>query len=292
MQVCGRESERTLLEQWLGRPTAWPAAVAPEGVAGIGKSTLWREAVGLAREHGLHVIATAPSEPDRALAFAALGDLFSELRADVVAALPTPQQQALSAALFEEDGVPGSGPQALPRAVLGVLRGLAGGDPLLVAIGDEQWLDRPSARVLAFALCRLRAERAGVLLSRRPVGDSALWPELSRAFGGAVRSPSSWSRSTPPRSRGSSWHATWHGPPLRGADPREKRNVTRQHLAFLGGRLKGNAGTGGAMPAPAVSYVWCFVAGALSVSVKRIAVVVCPLVCTSVTVSFVPSPSA
>ena len=138
MQVCGRESERTLLEQWLGRPTAWPAAVALEGVAGIGKSTLWREAVGLAREHGLHVIATAPAEPDRALAFAALGDLFSELRAD----LPTPQQQALSAALFEEDGVPGSGPQPLPRAVLGVLRGLAAGDPPLVAIGDEPCVRR------------------------------------------------------------------------------------------------------------------------------------------------------
>src|SRR5947209_12935709 len=123
MQVCGREAGRRLREQWLDRPGAWPSGVALEGVAGIGKSTLWEDAAGLARERGLRVIATSPSEPDRGLAFAALGDLFSELPADVVAALPAPQQQALSAALFEGDAEPGSGPQALPRAVLGVLRG-------------------------------------------------------------------------------------------------------------------------------------------------------------------------
>src|SRR5437588_423685 len=132
---------------------------------------------------GTRTFDRGPAPPWRP--FAALGDLFSELPADVVAALPAPQQQALSAALFEGDAEPGSGPQALPRAVLGVLRGLAAGGPLLVAIDDEQWLDRPSARVLAFALCRLRSERVGVLLSRRPDGESALWPQLAHAFGGA-----------------------------------------------------------------------------------------------------------
>ena len=67
--------------------------------------------------------------------------------------------------------------------MLSVLRRLAGSGPLVVAIDDEHWLDRPSARVLAFALCRLTDEPVGVLLSRRPTGDGALWPELSRGFG-------------------------------------------------------------------------------------------------------------
>ena len=70
---------------------------------------------------------TAPSEPDRGLAFAALGDLFSELPAEVVDALPAAQQTALSAAMFEGDAELEIDPQVLPRAVLGVLRRIADG---------------------------------------------------------------------------------------------------------------------------------------------------------------------
>jgi len=91
MQVSGRDSERKRLEQWLDQRAAWPVGVAFEGAPGIGKSTLWRSAVELARERGVNVIATSPSEPDRGLAFAGLGDLFSELPGDVLAALPVPQ---------------------------------------------------------------------------------------------------------------------------------------------------------------------------------------------------------
>jgi predicted ATPase len=40
-------------------------------------------------------------------------------------------------------------------ASLGVLRALAASGPVIVAIDDVQWLDVPSARVLAFALRRL-----------------------------------------------------------------------------------------------------------------------------------------
>ena len=87
--------------------------------------------------------------------------------------------------MFERDAEAGPDPHALPRAVLGVLEGLTAEAPLVVAIDDEQWLDRPSARVLAFALCRLRTERVGLLLSRRPDRDSSLWPELARGFAGS-----------------------------------------------------------------------------------------------------------
>ena len=58
--------------------------------------------------------------------------------------------------------------QALPRAVLGVLRSVCRRRPVLIAIDDEQWLDPASARVLAFALCRLRDEPIVVIVARRP----------------------------------------------------------------------------------------------------------------------------
>lgn len=161
-----------------------PAGLALEGTPGIGKTTLWRDAIRSARRRGYQVIATAPAEPDASLAFAGLGDLFDGVQEDVLAGVPEPQRRALAAAMFVGDATLAPlDPQALPRGALSVLRELSRRGPLLLAIDDEQWLDPASARVLAFALCRLRSERLCVLLARRPSSDGALWPELARAFG-------------------------------------------------------------------------------------------------------------
>ena len=56
---------------------------------------------------------------------------------------------------------------ALPRAFLALLRALARDRPVLVAIDDVQWLDAPSARVVAFAARRLGDSRVGMLLTLR-----------------------------------------------------------------------------------------------------------------------------
>ena len=98
--------------------------------------------------------------------------------------MPDPQRRALAAALFVGDAADArTDPQALPRAALAVMRQLSASGPLLIAIDDEQWLDRASARALAFALCRVRDERICVMLARRPQSDGALWSELARGFG-------------------------------------------------------------------------------------------------------------
>jgi class 3 adenylate cyclase/ATP/maltotriose-dependent transcriptional regulator MalT len=181
--VFGREAELAQLQQLLGRGRAGVSGLAIEGVPGIGKTTLWRAAVADAPRNGFRVVATAPAEPDQALAFAGLGDLFDELPDGALSSLPEPQRQALVAALSLDN--PARAPadaQALPRAALTLLRGLAVDGPLLVAIDDEQWLDAASARVLGFALCRLREEPICVLLARRPDSDGALWPQLARGF--------------------------------------------------------------------------------------------------------------
>jgi class 3 adenylate cyclase len=182
--VFGREEERARLEELLDCGRSSLSGLALEGAPGIGKTTLWRAAVAHARQRGFRVIATAPAEPDAALAFAGLGDLFDDLPADVWGALPEPQRQALEAALYVGSSTSGPGdPQALSRATLSVLRNLTADGPLVVAIDDEQWLDPSSARVVGFALCRLRDERVCVLLARRPESDGALWPQLARGFG-------------------------------------------------------------------------------------------------------------
>jgi len=154
-----------------------PAGLALEGAPGIGKTTLWRDAVAMARRRDYGVIATAPGEPDASLAFAGLGDLFDGLPGRVLAALPDPQRRALAPSLFLADPAQAPpDPQALPRAVLGVLRELAVPASLLVAIDDEQWLDRASARVLAFALsgCARSGSACCSLGGRRATGRCGL----------------------------------------------------------------------------------------------------------------------
>ena len=185
--LIGREGERARFEEVLDEVASGPAGLVIEGAPGIGKTTVWREAVWSARGREYLVLEAAPSERDAPLAFAGLGDLFDGLPAGLVEGLSSPQRRALEAAVFlDESDSPASDPEALPRAILALLRRMSAEQPLVIAIDDEQWLDRPSARVLGFALRRVREERVAVLLTRRTDSDGALWPELARGFGRSV----------------------------------------------------------------------------------------------------------
>ena len=185
MVVFGRHAEQIQLQQALDLAADGPTGIAIEGAPGIGKTALWLSAVADARQRGYQVISTAPGEPDAALAFAGLSDLLDATPEQLLAGLPGPQRRALEAALALTDAIDAPSDQVvLPRGVLTVLRALSAGDPLLIAIDDEQWFDRSSARVLAFALSRVRRERICVLLGRRADSDGALWPELQRGYAG------------------------------------------------------------------------------------------------------------
>ncbi|HUA48645.1 MAG TPA: AAA family ATPase [Solirubrobacteraceae bacterium] len=182
--MFGRDAERGQIEWVLDAAVGGPAGLALEGAPGIGKTTLWRAAVQSARGRGYRVLTTAPGEPDAVLAFAGLGDLFDGAVPEFAADLPGPQREALAGALSLDRAPEGAAEStALPRAILTMVRRLAQNGPMVLAIDDEQWLDRASARVLAFALCRLRKEPVCVLLTRRVESDGALWPELARNFG-------------------------------------------------------------------------------------------------------------
>jgi DNA-binding CsgD family transcriptional regulator len=183
--LFGRDAEREHLEHLLDEVESGPVACILEGTPGIGKTTLWRDSVESARRRGYQVLETAPSEPEAVLSFSGLADLFERLPPEVVDALPEVQRHALRASLsFAElpEGIRDS--QALPRAILGLLRQLSATGPVLIAIDDEQWLDPSSARVLAFALCRLRDERVVVLVARRSEAGGSLSDDLRRRFGG------------------------------------------------------------------------------------------------------------
>jgi DNA-binding CsgD family transcriptional regulator len=182
--VIGREAELERIEQVLDRVPSGLVGIALEGNPGIGKTTLWWEAIASARERGYRVMMTAPAEPDASLAFASLGDLLEDVPRQILVDLPDPQRHALAVALLAEgDADVSPDPRAVPRAVVSVLRALSADGPLVVAIDDEQWLDRASARVLAFVVPRMRTELVGLVLTRRPPTNGSLWSELEHDVG-------------------------------------------------------------------------------------------------------------
>ena len=106
--LVGREQDVAVALESLELLAAGPSALAIEGEAGIGKSALWQLAVGAAREHGLRVLEARPSEAERALSYAALGDLLRPAL-DAIEGLPEPQRRALEVALLVADP-DGAGP--------------------------------------------------------------------------------------------------------------------------------------------------------------------------------------
>jgi hypothetical protein len=112
----------------------------------------------------------------------------------LVAGQSTPQALVLDgeAALLLEE-VEGSAPEeraAIAFAVFQLL-GERGGRPLLIAViavDDVRWLDAASASVLAFAVRRLAAARAAILVARRSSGGEAAPHGLDRAFRAGGRS--------------------------------------------------------------------------------------------------------
>ena len=166
-EIVSREDERASLRAFLDREDG-PAALVLEGEAGIGKSTLWSAGVDDARARGYRILSARPAEPEQALAYAGLGDLFESVLDDVLPALAPPRRRALEVALLLEDaGTDAADPRALAVAVHGALELLAADGPVLVAIDDVQWFDDPSSGALAFALRRAAPGRVLVMLARR-----------------------------------------------------------------------------------------------------------------------------
>ena len=180
--VVGRETEMAALRSFLDVAAGGAAGFLLEGEAGIGKTTVWQAAVADAERRSFQILTSRPAGSELQLSYASLGDLLGGALADVGDELPGPQLRALRVALLLEDaqGSPPD-PRAIGLCVLGLLRRLSLRNPVLVAIDDAQWLDRPTAGVLQFALRRLVDEPIALLVATRK--DPVRSPEdLMRAF--------------------------------------------------------------------------------------------------------------
>jgi DNA-binding NarL/FixJ family response regulator len=153
--IVGREPELEAVVALL-EPQPDAAALLFEGEAGIGKSTIWDEALRLAQEAGYRTLVARPAETEALLPYAALGDLVEPL---IAGSRPEPL-----AAIFD-GGTANS--VAVSSAALDLVRTAALEAPVLLAVDDVQWLDQPSEATLRFVVRRIPDLPVRVLVARR-----------------------------------------------------------------------------------------------------------------------------
>lgn len=168
VRLVGRDGQLAELAAVLEAAVRAPIACVLHGPAGIGKTTLWREALAGVADQGYRLLACRPAESEAGLSFGGLRDLLDDLPDAVLADLPEPQRRAVEVALLRREAdEPPLGHRAVAVALLGILRRLAEDSPIVLAVDDAQWLDGPTAQAVEYATRRLVAEPIGVLATVR-----------------------------------------------------------------------------------------------------------------------------
>lgn len=169
--IVGREAPLSEVDAFLRAASGGFAVLALEGEAGIGKTTVWREARRRAQESGALVLSCRPSAAEAKLSFAAVADLLAGVGDEPFAALPEPQREAIDVALMRRKPTTARPPaRAIAAGFLTLIQRLAIQREVILAVDDWQWLDLPSRHVFEFAARRLEHERVGLLCSiRSPV---------------------------------------------------------------------------------------------------------------------------
>ncbi len=174
--MLGRQREREVLGRLLDAARDGDGGVlVVHGEPGVGKTALLDWTVAEGRQ--LRVLRTVGVEGEMELPFAALQQLCSPVL-DRSERLPDPQRDALNVAFGLSAGQAPS-PFLVGLAALGLLSEASQERPLLSVVDDSQWLDRASARALAFVARRLLAERIALVFAARELGSAlAGLPEL------------------------------------------------------------------------------------------------------------------
>ena len=174
--LLGRQREREVLDRLLeGARGGAGGVLVVHGEPGVGKTALLEYALEAGRE--FRVVRSVGVEQDMELPYAALQHLCSPIL-DVNERLPAPQRDALAVAFGLSAG-PAPNPFLVGLAVLGLLSDAAEQRPLLCVVDDAQWLDRASARALAFVARRLLAERVALVFAARELSEALTGvPEL------------------------------------------------------------------------------------------------------------------
>jgi len=176
MELVGRHRECAVLDRLIEAVrTGESRALVVSGEAGVGKTALLDYLAG--RASGCRLVRVAGVQSEMELPFAALHQLCALMLEDLPG-IPAPQRAALDVTFGMSSG-PAPDRFLVGLAALSLLSEIAERQPLVCLIDDEQWLDRASAQVLAFAARRLGAESVGLVFAARvPSSDIAGLPDL------------------------------------------------------------------------------------------------------------------
>ena len=174
--LTGRRAECGVLDRLVEAVQAGESrALVAVGEPGVGKTVLLEYLAG--RASGCQVARAAGVQSEMELAFAGLHQLCAPMLGRA-GQLPVPQRDALRIAFGLAAGPP---PDRflVGLAVLSLLSEVAGEQPLICLIDDEQWLDQASAQALGFVARRLAADPVGLVFAAREPGAAlAGLPEL------------------------------------------------------------------------------------------------------------------
>ncbi len=177
-----RATQSRAVDDLLDAASLAPAGLIFEGEPGIGKTTLWLDAINQARTRGFRVLTARPAATESVLAYASLADLLGSVDPASWAELPVPQRQAVDRILLRSEvGAEATDRRAVVAAFLSLIEGLARVSPVLLAIDDLQWVDPSSKQVLTFA-ARRTVGPIGVLGTLRTDREAAgtAWLQLPR----------------------------------------------------------------------------------------------------------------
>jgi DNA-binding CsgD family transcriptional regulator/tetratricopeptide (TPR) repeat protein len=178
--LFGREAEVAVLDHFVARIPERGGVLVLRGDPGIGKTALLAVASAAASSNGVSVLRAAGAQSEIGLAFAGLHQLLGPVLT-WLDRLPRPQRDALSAAFGALDAV-APDPFLIALAALNLLARAAERVPFLLVVDEAQWLDPPTAGVLAFIARRVDAEPIAMLFALRngvaSTLDSAGLPEL------------------------------------------------------------------------------------------------------------------
>src|SRR5262245_2722008 len=103
-EIVGRALELDSADQAVATARGGLAGIVFEGEAGIGKTTVWREAISRASTAGYRVLQCRAAEAEARLSYSGLGDLFGSVEEEAFAGLPAPQRVAIEVALLRATG--------------------------------------------------------------------------------------------------------------------------------------------------------------------------------------------
>ena len=175
--LTDRRQERGVFDRLVDAVRAGESRVlVVRGDPGVGKTVLLAYLV--SRASRCRIARAVGIQSEMELAFAGLHQLCAPVL-DHLEAIPVPQREALRTALGLAAGPP---PDRflVGLAVLSLLSEVAGEQPLICVIDDEQWLDHASAQALGFVARRLAADPVGLVFAARVPGEElAGLPELA-----------------------------------------------------------------------------------------------------------------